>query len=185
MYADSNSFNKIYTEYYRKSFLFVKSYVHDDFIAKDLVSEAMIKLWKRMNQEPVDQIQPYLFTILKNSALDYLKHEAIKNTVHHAITERLNRELDIRISILQSTDPNEIFSSEIQEIVRNTLISLPEKTRRAFEMSRYLDKPNKEIAEVLGVTVKGVDYHMSVAIRELRIALKDYLSLLICFFHFF
>lgn len=105
MYADSNNFDEIYTEYYWKSFLFVKSYVHDDFVAKDLVSEAMIKLWDRMNRMQIDQIQPYLFTILKNSALDYLKHEAIKSIAHDSLKELLDRELRIRISVLQADWP--------------------------------------------------------------------------------
>lgn len=185
MYADSNNFDEIYTEYYWKSFLFVKSYVHDDFVAKDLVSEAMIKLWDRMNRMQINQIQPYLFTILKNSALDYLKHEAIKSIAHDSLKELLDRELRIRISVLQASDPKEIFSSEIQNIVRSTLGNLPSKTRQAFEMSRYQHKANKEIAEVLGITVKGVDYHMAIAMKVLKTALKDYLSVLVCFFHMF
>ncbi len=186
MYTDPrNSFNRIYKDYYRKSFLFVKSYVHDDFVAEDLVSESMIKLWDRMKQEQIDHVQSYLFTILKNSSLDHLKHEAIKYGAHKSLNERLGRELDIRISVLQSSDPNEIFSSEIQEIVRVTLTSLPEKTRQVFEMSRSQYKSNKEIAEILGITVKGVDYHISSAIRELKRSLKDYLPFIFCFFWFY
>ena len=33
----SNSFNAVYTAYYRKSFLFVRSYVHDELVAEDIV----------------------------------------------------------------------------------------------------------------------------------------------------
>ncbi|MGV8093113.1 MAG: RNA polymerase sigma-70 factor [Mangrovibacterium sp.] len=183
MYTDpKNNFNRVYTDYYRKSFLFVKSYVHDDFVAEDIVSESMIKLWNRMKHEQIDHVQSYLFTILKNSALDHLKHEAIKYAAYKSVNERFIRELDIRISVLESSDPNEIFSSEIQEIVRITLASLPEKTRLVFEMSRSQYIPNKEIAEILGITVKGVDYHISCAIKELKRSLKDYLPLLLCFF---
>lgn len=32
---------------------------------------------------------------------------------------------------------------------------------------------------MLGISVKGVDYHMNKALKELRIALKDYLPILI------
>jgi len=177
-----NNFNRIYTEYYKKSFLFVKSYVHDDFAAEDIVSEAMVKLWNRMKERPLESVQAYLFTILKNSSLDHLKHEAVKKTAYRSINEMLKLELDIRISVLQSRDPDKIFSSEIQEIIENTLTSLPEKTRQIFTMSRFEYKSNREIADFLGITVKGVDYHIAGTIKELKIALKDYLPLLFSYF---
>ncbi len=61
-----NSFNEIYNTYYRKSFLYVKSYVHEDMAAEDIVSESLIRLWQQMKQQPIDPIPPFLFTILKN-----------------------------------------------------------------------------------------------------------------------
>jgi len=36
-FDSANSFNAVYTAYYRKSFLFVKSYVHDELVAEDIV----------------------------------------------------------------------------------------------------------------------------------------------------
>lgn len=173
------NFNNIYKTYYRKSYLFVKSYVHDDFIAEDIVSEAMIKIWEKMKQEHLEFVQPYLFTILKNRALDHLKHEAVKHVV---LSERLTRELHVRTSILQSLDPNEIFSDEIHDIVHQTLALLPEKSRRVFEFSRFQYKSNKEIAEIFDISVKGVDYHISLTINKLRKALRDYLPSFCYFF---
>ncbi|MCS3204178.1 hypothetical protein NXV42_06285 [Bacteroides fragilis] len=39
-----NSFNALHTLYYRKSFLFARSYVHDEQAAEDIAAEALIKL---------------------------------------------------------------------------------------------------------------------------------------------
>ena len=46
-------------------------------------------------------------------------------------------------------------------------------------MSRFQDKSNKNIAEELNISVKGVEYHISKALRSLKISLKDYLPLLL------
>ena len=77
-----NSFNDIYTSYYKKSFFFAKSYVHNDLAAEDIASEALIKLWEKLKAESVEEkyILPLLLTILKNKALDYLKHEEVKRS---------------------------------------------------------------------------------------------------------
>ena len=42
-------------------------------------------------------------------------------------------------------------------------------------MSRNENKSHKEIAELLDITTKGVEFHISKATRTLRLALKDYL----------
>lgn len=174
----ATNFNEIYTAFYNKSYLYVKSYVHDEMVAEDIVSESLIRLWERMKKEPIESVAPFLFSILKNRALDYLKHQVVKQNAHDRITETLNREIEIRTNSLEASNPNEIFSNEIQKIVRDTLNLLPKRTREVFIMSRFANKPHKEIAELFGISVKGVDYHIMQSVKELRKALKDYLPLL-------
>lgn len=172
------SFNEVYTSYYRKSYLYVKSYVHDGMAAEDIVSDSLIKLWERMKQETIDPVSPYLFSMLKNKALDYLKHQTIKRDLHDAMAKALGKELEIRTAALETSDPTEIFSSEIQQIVEKTLQSLPLKTREIFILSRFGRKPHKEIAKLYGISVKGVDYHIDRSVSQLRVSLKDYLPIL-------
>lgn len=179
MYANPlKNFNEIYNSYYRKSFLYVKSYLHDDLVAEDIVSDSLIKLWEQMKREEIDPLAPYLFTILKNRTLDHLKHQSIKRDVHSALEKAQLRDLEIRTASLESSDPREIFSAEIQQIIERTLQSLPEKTREVFLMSRFGNKSHKEIAEIFNISVKGVDYHIMQSVKELRVALKDYLPLI-------
>jgi len=85
--------------------------------------------------------------------------------------------LAIRISTLEACNPENIFSEEIRTILVKTLQELPPQTRKVFMMSRFEQKSGKEIAEMLGITVKGVDYHIAKALKALRISLKDYLPL--------
>lgn len=179
-----NSFNEIYTSYYKKSFFFAKSYVHDDLAAEDIASESLIKLWEKLKTEKIDYIEPLLLTILKNKALDYLKHEEVKRTAFESMADWQQQELSIRISTLESCDPNEIFSDEVESIIRETLKSLSDQTRQTFLLSRFENKSNKEIAEQMGISVKGVEYHISKALKALRITLKDYLPLFYFFFYY-
>ena len=179
-----NSFNEIYNSYYKKSFFFAKSYVHDDLPAEDITSESLIRLWEKLKTEEIDYIEPLLLTILKNKALDYLKHEEVKRAAFESMVDWHQQELSIRISTLESCDPNEIFSDEVEHIIQDTLKSLSEQTRLAFLLSRFENKSNKEIAKQMGISVKGVEYHISKALKALRITLKDYLPLFYFFFYY-
>lgn len=174
------AFNEVYSIYYRKCFLFAKSYVHDTDTANDFAAEAMVRLWENFTSEDdVINIQAFLLTIIKNLSLNHLRREQMKLQVHESIQDDGRRELEFRISTLESCNPEVLLSSEVREIFDKTMASLPEQTRRVFLMSRVEEKPNKEIAACLGISVKGVDYHISKALKLLRITLKDYLPALL------
>jgi RNA polymerase sigma-70 factor (ECF subfamily) len=146
--------------------------------AEDIVTDSIIRLWEKMKIGPVDQVRPLLFSILKNRALDYLKHQVVKRSVHDHITDALKRELEIRTNSLEESDPREIFSAEVHDIIERTLNSLPARTREIFILSRFEDKSHKEISELYNISIKGVDYHIMQSVTELRLALKDYLPLI-------
>lgn len=179
---DKTSFKSVYNTYYKRCFLFAKSYVHDDWAAEEISSGALIKLWEIFESEKIDNPKTILFTILKNKALDHLKHEAIKQKALISLSDYSQRELEIRISTLEASNPEKIFASDIQTIIQSTLLNLPEQTRYVFEMNRFQDLSKKEIAEQLGITVKGVDYHISKALKSLRENLKDYFPIVMFFF---
>jgi RNA polymerase sigma-70 factor (ECF subfamily) len=169
------TFDFIYKEYYHKSVLFVKSYVHDTAVAMDITSDSLIKLWDVMKEGVITRPEMLLISILKNKALDHLKHEAVKIKTFNTIKSLHENDLNIRISTLEACEPESLFSSEIQSILAKTLENLPEQTRDIFMLSRFGDKSNKEIAELYDMSVKAVEYHITKTIKVLRVVLQDYL----------
>lgn len=177
------SFNDFYTEHYRKTFLFAKSYVHDTWAAEDIASEALISLWETVKKHEIHHPLTFLFGIVKKKAIDYLRHETVRQEALEAMSEIGIRELNSRISTLEGCDPEKIYSQEIMEIVETTLKSLPTKTCRIFRMSRYQNLSKDVIAKKMNLSTKSVEYHLTKALSALRISLKDYLPLF--YFMFF
>ena len=173
-----DNFNIIYERNYQRSFMFAKSYVHDDMIAEDIVSDSLVKYWRLISTQKGEATEALLLSILRNKALDYLRHKAVHDAANRKSRKKIKkRELSIRISTLEACDPEEIFREEIRTILQRTLQSLPEQTRRIFEMSRFENKTVKEIAIETNLSVKGVEYHITKTLKILRINLKDYLPL--------
>lgn len=175
------NFNSIYTAYYRKAFLFTLSYVHNDLVAEDIVSEAIIHLWQLSKEKEIANIEAILITYIRSKSLNYLKHIQAQENVYQTLLSKEARELEIRISTLEACDPKEILSGEFHAKVKALLASMPEKTRIAFIRDRLDGKSHKEIAEELGISVKGVEYHIAKAVKMLRDNLKDYAPFLIFF----
>jgi len=171
------NFNDFYNKYYRKTFLFAKSYVHDTWTAEDIASEAIVSLWESMKKYEIHHPLTFLFSIVKNKSIDYLRHEITHQEALAKMSEVGLREIKTRIETLEACDPEMIYSEEINSIVESTLNGLPEKTREVFLMSRYQNLTKEEIATALGITTKGVEYHISKALKSLRLTLSDYLPI--------
>ena len=179
----TSDFGKIYTQHYKTSFLFVKSYVHDDMVAEDIVSESLISFWQTLKKETVNHPDTLLVVILRNNTLDYLKHQNVRMNAFESISSTMARDLNYRIMTLEACDPDEIFSSDINNIIEKTLNALPPQTRRIFEMSRYDCLSVKEIANQLSTSPKSVEYHITKSLKVLRIALKEYLPVIYFLFN--
>lgn len=173
---DLDKFKIFYNEFYKQSCQYVKSYVRDELVAEDIVSESLIKLWQLSLNEEIVNPKAILFTILRNKSLDQLKHQKIKQSALENISDIAQRDLDIRISTLEATNPDSIFEKDIERIVSKTLSTLPEQTRKIFENSRFENMSKSEIAKKYDISIKGVDYHLYKAINSLKDKLKDYLN---------
>lgn len=170
-------FNTIYNDYYKRCYLFAKSYVNDSMTAQDIASESLIALWQTMKKEEVIHPLSLLLTILKNNSLNYLKSQERKTQAIETVSAVMQHDLNYRINSLTACDPQEIFSTEITTIIEQTLSSLSEQTRHIFESSRYEQRSVQEIADECGLSTKAVEYHITKSLKALRLALKDYMPL--------
>ncbi|MDR0976869.1 MAG: RNA polymerase sigma-70 factor [Prevotellaceae bacterium] len=169
-------FNTFFTRYRPRFVRFACAYIRDEAMAEDIVVDSMIYYWENRGRLPADtNIPAYILTSVKHKCIDYLRHRQLTQSVSDHLTQLHAWELSTRIATLEEFEPNDIFSTEIQEIVRRTLSTLSPQTRRIFEMSRYDNLSHKEIAERMGVTTKAIEFHITKATKVLRPALKDYL----------
>ncbi|WP_343319047.1 RNA polymerase sigma-70 factor [Sphingobacterium multivorum] len=176
------SFPELYHQYHHRSFLFAKSFVHLDEIAEEIASDGLIVLWEKMKTEEIISPKSFLFRVIKNKALDYLKHRKVHNRVFMSTDDWEERELELRISSLEGMDEDYVLSKEFFALVMQAVALLPAKTQEVFLKSRFEHLSGKEIADQLGISVKGVEYHMTKALRVLSIQLKDYFPLFLFFF---
>ena len=150
--------------------------VHDEMAAEDIVSEAFTYYWdNRHTLLEEGNTQAYVLTMIKHKCLDYLRHQQVKQDMMENIQQLQVWELSTRITTLENFEPSEIYTDEIRKLVEQTLQLMPPQTRRIFEMSRFENLSHKEIALRLGMTTKGVEFHIAKVLKVLRVVLRDYL----------
>ena len=183
MQVDISSFTRIFTEYNLRFVRFACSYVKDNSVAEDLVMDSAMTFWKKKESLFEDtNIPAYILSVLKNKCIDHLRHISVMNSVSEQYSSTQLWELDTRIMALESFDPNEVFKEEIITIVNKTLESFPKNTRDIFVKNRFGNLSYKEIASMYGISVKGVEYHISKVLDALRSHLVDYLTISVIMF---
>ena len=162
-------FEILYKDYHDRLVTVARLYVRNAMTAEDIVADSFVQLHSHIDALPTDtNYGAYLMTIVKNLSLNYLK---LKETHSRVEAEMLRS--------LQSMEPRQIFSCELQRLVSKAVESMPELTQKVFMESRYNDKTYQEIADELDITHRRVHTEMQKALNLLRIALKDYLPAVI------
>lgn len=174
--SEVTSFTEIFNKYQERFILFANSYVRNKAVAEDICMEAMLAYWeKREKLLPGTNIPAYILTIVKNKALNHLQHMNVRVEAEDKMADHASRELNLRISTLEACNPNDLFTSEIQKIIQETIDMFPDQTLKIFIMSRFENLSNKEIAESLDLSIKSVEFHITKGLKVLRTSLKDYL----------
>jgi len=174
-----NSFRDIFRNYYQPLYHLSVHYLQDEDEAKGVVQEAFIKLWEIRNElQPDSNLRNFLFTLVKNNCMNILKRRQILLKHHEQIRWM---EMHYQYQSLSGMNDNYLEFEELKEKIAIAVQRLPEYCRVVFEMSRFDDLKNREIAEKLGVSQKTVEAHLTRALKILRKELKDYLPLIAAF----
>ena len=183
-YRDSELFARLFEQYKEPFARFAYSFVRDMVVAESLFVDALVDYWQRRDHLPENtNIPSYILTAVRNKALNYMRHQRVKQSAEEKILSKAQSDLEFRISSLESFTIEQLFVDEIGDIVRKSIAKMTEQTRRIFEMSRFENKRNAEIAEQLGISIKTVEFHITKMLKVLRENLKDYmLCLLIIIF---
>lgn len=158
---DRASFENLYRLNYAGLVAFAHGYLGDSSAAEDAVQDVFLAVWRRRGElEAGGNIRTYLYSAVRNGALDLLKH---RNGA------RLHRS-SVAIAL---TPPAHLADAgirhrELASAIEAAVGQLPDRARETFLMSRDGGLTYAEIADVLEVSVKAVEASISRALRALR-----------------
>lgn len=176
--GDEQAFEKLFFEYYEQLCKFVCRYIHSMFIAEELVQEVLANIWEGRAILPENlSLRTYLYQSVKNQALDYIKHEEV--------IQKYEQEVEIRLyNEGHESESEPITKAGFIEAVQRAIEELPKQSRQIYQLSRTDGFTYPEISEILNISIKTVEYHISNALSILRERLAKYLPVLI-FAHIF
>ncbi len=157
-------FEFIYNKYIKdlQSFLFYK--YGDTSNPVDMAQDAFVKLWNNCNSVSSSKAKSYLYTVANNMALNAVKHEKVV----------LKYKQENKKNYTNETPEFLLEEEQFLQQYKSVLEGLKEEYRVAFLLNKVEGKKHSEIAELLGITQKVVEYRIYTAFKTLKKELKGF-----------
>jgi len=169
---NQKAFDALFVKYYPGLIRFSKSMLkqgRDE--AEDVVQDVFLKLWQdRQNLFIHTGLGSFLFTAVKNKALDFLR----KNSLPAYDPAEL---IDDH-QTAQYLAPDQLLIYKQLNVDIDQMISLlPERSQLVFRMNREDQLTYEEIARLLSISVNSVKTHMYRSIKFLKEVFEQYNSI--------
>lgn len=173
-----DQFEQVFRELFIPLTHYTFKFVKDMDSSKEIVHSVFIKLWEKRNEMHSSvPVRSYLFTAVKNRALNYLRD---RSKFSSADTDNLSE-----IPDPSGGDFSTYEESEIEIRILREIDNLPERCGEVFKLARFEGLKYKEIAERLSISVKTVEAQMSKALKILRSNLSDIINMIMLWIIYF
>jgi len=139
---DSRAQMQLYDLYCKAMFNTAYNFVKDDDIAQDIMQEAFIKAFKKIDTYTgAASFGSWLKRIVINQSLDLLKKQKIE-------TIELNEE----VAYLPNDDPWEVDTEISMSVIYSCIESLPQKCKNVVKLYLLEGYDHQEVAQILEIS---------------------------------
>lgn len=162
--CDEKIFEGLYNKYASSLHDFLYYKYGESYSPRDKTQEAFIKLWHNCSQISLSKAKSYLFTVANNMMLNEVKHRKV--VLRH-------QQQKIKTHTLE-TPEFELEKRQYYDKYQQALSKLTEDQRVAFLLNKVEGKKHAEIADMLNVTRKVVEYRIYSAFKILKEELEEF-----------
>lgn len=162
-------FEELFNHWFNDLMGFVCSYVRDEEVARDLVHDVFMTIWRNRNCLDFSRsLKSYLFTLARNYALNYIRHQKVVAGNEEGLIQY----------IIKSEEELDDYDLTVERL-KTKLDELPQKQREVLTRCFVDGKMYKEVAEELDISLNTVKTHVKRALKFLRDELQEDFVLLI------
>lgn len=154
------SFKRLYLLYYNKMFSLAKSIVKSDEIAEEVTDDLFLNLWMQRARLPqIGNFTYYCYTSIKNKCLTHLSKPQVRKVDID--------DIELEIADSSATGEDLLVCEDLAKVIDSSLKALPEQCRLVFKLLRDDGLKYRQVAELLDISIKTVEYHMGNALKRL------------------
>lgn len=166
---DRGAFGEIFRRYWEAVYSRTFPKVRSEAVTQEIVQDTFITLWDKRASLFIHNLPSYLYAAAKNKVLNYIDAQLVRRRYWDYYRQF--------VPTGEESTANMVAYDELVEMIRDGMEGLPEKSRRIFRLNRLEGHSVAEIAALLNLSEKAIQYHLSQSVKKLRLHLKDYVLL--------
>ena len=171
--GDEQAFAEIYDRYGFQLIEQAFRKVNSREAAEEIVQDIFAALWHRRATADIEKLPEYLGTAVKYRVINLIKSK-LTHEGYLAYCRGLASEADHRTE-------HDLAAADLAGALGRGLAHLSGHTRDVFQLSRLEHQTVPQIAVRLKLSPKAVEYHLTRALKYLRVSLKEFLGVAIFF----
>lgn len=161
IYRDENAYKRLFLHFYNGLTRFAITYVKQPEIAEEVVSDVMLQIWTMKEAlNNVQNLKVYLFTAVRNTAINYLVKK--RNYTTWDIDQIAPGNMDAPL-----TPEDVTIDRELKEHFAIAISKLPPKCQMVYKLVRENNFSYKEVAAIMDISENTVDRHLNIAMHRL------------------
>lgn len=163
---DEKAFAELFKRHWRKVHAMAHSRVRSREVTEEIVQELFTSLWDKRKSVSINHLPSYLFNAVKYKALNYIESKLVYEKYWNYYKK----------NVPQHNDATELTVNlnELMEAIEEGMQHLPEKSKDVFRLNRLEGHSVSEIAGLLNLSEKTVEYHITRSLKQLRLHLKGH-----------
>lgn len=166
--GDKKALPELYENYWKPLFISSYNLLKDKEVCEEIIQDVFVDLWR--NREKLEikiSIKSYLYACVRYKVFNEFRKNKVKNV---ELFEQLNERFQY------ATPETKLMHQELVMQVDAIVKTLPKKCQEVYILSRNEQFSHKEIAEKLNISTKTVENHITFALKVLKSALGQLLS---------
>lgn len=170
--GDEQAFAEIYNRYGWDLLELAHRKVGSREAAEEIVQDLFAALWHKRDAAGIEKLPEYLRTAVKYRVINLIKTR-LTHAGYVTYCRALASEADFGTEQALAT-------GDLTRALGLGLAHLPGHAREIFQLSRVEHQTVPQIALRLKLSPKAVEYHLTRALKLLRVSLKEFLVPLVC-----
>lgn len=167
------SFGELFDYYFPGLFSYTLSIIKEKQQSEEIVYDVFCKVWLNRSALPsINNLTKYLYVSTKNTCLNFLKSRGFKNKLHTIFLEDTGDCFDSNFCVSEE----DLISAENIKKINTAIQSLPPKCKLIFRLVKDENLKYADVANLLGISIKGVERQMTIATKKLTEILENDLS---------
>lgn len=161
VHNDQTAYKELFLLLHGRLSSFATSILKSKYDAEEVVSDVFIRLWeKRAQLTQIDSPLFYLFTSVKNQSINRLNSEKRKRQLSPETWM-------VQLNSVYFNPEKLMMTAEMLKHINNTINTLPPRCRMVFKLVKEDGLRYREVAELLGISIKTVEAQMAIALRRI------------------